>query len=313
MRFVIRCCAIVLLAGLFSGELSAAENPFSGKKYLIIHADDAGMSHSVNLATIESMEKGIVSSCSIMVPCPWFPEFADYARNHPEKDYGLHLTMNSEWKHYKWRPVAPLSQVPSLVDKEGYLWPDVPEVALNAKAAEVEIELRAQIERAKQFRIPVTHLDTHMGTLFSRSDIVDVYVRLGIEYQLPILYPRNLDAKTLALLPHMKERGPEFIRLLEHEKFPLLDGLLRFNDGNDHESRKASYLRDMQDLQPGLNQIIIHCGIGNDELKAITGTAMKRDSDRRVFTDPEMIAEIRRLGIEVITWKQAWEMVHSVK
>jgi chitin disaccharide deacetylase len=313
VRFMIRCCAIVLLAGLFSGEQSAAENPFSGKKYLIIHTDDAGMSHSVNLATIESMEKGIVSSCSIMVPCPWFPEFADYARNHPEKDYGLHLTMNSEWKHYKWRPVAPLSQVPSLIDKEGYLWPDVPEVALNAKAAEVEIELRAQIERAKQFRIPFTHLDTHMGTLFSRSDIVDVYVRLGIEYQLPILYPRNLDAKTLALLPNMKERGPEFIRLLEHEKFPLLDGLLRFNDGNDHESRKASYLRDMQELQPGLNQIIIHCGIGNDELKAITGTAMKRDSDRRVFTDPEMIAEIRRLGIEVITWKQAWEMLHSVK
>ena len=177
----------------------------------------------------------------------------------------------------------------------------------------MEIELRAQIERAKQFRIPVTHLDTHMGTLFSRSDIVDVYVRLGIEYQLPILFPRTLDAKTLAMLPHMKERGPEFIRLLEHENFPLLDGLLRFNDGNDHESRKASYLKDMQNLQPGLNQIIIHCGIGNDELKAITGTAMKRDSDRRVFTDPEMIAEIRRLGIEVITWKQAWEMLHSVK
>lgn len=282
-----------------------------GKKYLIIHADDAGMSHSVNLATIEGMEKGIVSSCSIMVPCPWFPEFAEYARNHPDKDYGLHLTMNSEWRVYKWRPVAPLDKVPSLVDKNGYLWPDVPETALAAKAAEVEIELRAQIERAKEFKIPVSHLDTHMGTLFCRPDIAEVYVRLGLEYKLPILYPRVADERSLRLMPWIAVKGPQFLAMLEKEKYPILDDLLRFNLGKTHEERFASYIKDMQKLKPGFNQIIIHCGVANQELEGITGTYKNRDSDRRTFIDPKMIEEIKKQQIEVITWKQAWEMSHG--
>ncbi len=125
-------------------------------KLLIIHADDLGVSHSENMASIHVMEKGVVNSASIMVPCPWFPEIAAYAKAHPEADLGLHLTLTSEWKVYKWRPVTPHDQVSSLLDAQGYLNETTVSFAKNAKVQEVEKELKGQVERAIQFGINPT-------------------------------------------------------------------------------------------------------------------------------------------------------------
>jgi chitin disaccharide deacetylase len=300
---------LVCLACVACASAAFCDNPATGQtKYLIVHADDAGMSHSVNRATIDAMEQGIVSSASILVPPAWFPEFADYARKHAEKDYGIHLTLTSEWEFYRWGPVAPREQVLSLLDEQGYLWDNVAQVMQHVKAEEAEIELRAQINRARQFGVPLSHLDTHMGALFSRPDLMEVYVNLGLEFDLPVLFIREIAPPVAREYPALASRGQAMIDRLNARRFPLLDNIGQFYDGNSHEERHKRYVDFLRDLPAGVSELIIHCGYDDEELRAITDSAPRRDGDRRIFTDPATMDLVKDLGIEVITWKQFREM-----
>ncbi|MEZ6127797.1 MAG: polysaccharide deacetylase family protein [Planctomycetaceae bacterium] len=281
------------------------------ERFLIVHADDAGMSHSVNMATIEGLESGLVSSVSIMVPCPWFPEFAEYAKTHPDYDYGIHLTLNSEWQHYRWGPVVSRDKVPSLVDQDGYLWDNVSQVAGNVRAEEVELELRAQIDRARAFGVPISHLDTHMGALVSRPDLVEVYARLGIEYDLPILFIREIDEAAAKEYPALKEAAAGIVKALDAKGLPVVDSLAQFYGGETHEQRTASYYRMIRDLKPGVSELIIHCGIENEELKAITNSAARRDGDRRIFTSETTRQLLRDENVTLLTWKQFRQQVSN--
>src|SRR3984893_9015415 len=150
-------------------------------KLLIVHADDLAVAHSVDSASFDALDKNAVASASVMVPCPWLTEVASYAKEHPDADLGLHLTLTSEWKTYRWSPVESKDKVPSLLDPSGYFWPDTDHHNLNPEEAEREI--RAQIERAASMGIHPTHLDTHMGVLFSRPDLFAVYLKVAHEYK----------------------------------------------------------------------------------------------------------------------------------
>src|SRR5882757_4229667 len=181
------------LPAIAQNNTSVAERLGFGRdaKLLIVHADDVGMTHSVNAATIKALEAGAVNSASIMVPCPWFPEIADYAKTHGDMDFGLHLTLTSERVYYRWGPVAPKDKVASLVDENGYFHHDwSKETRIDPR--EAEIELRAQIDRAYAMGIRPTHLDSHQYRLIGNGkELFEVFLRLGHAYKLPIFVTRD--------------------------------------------------------------------------------------------------------------------------
>ncbi|QDZ11668.1 polysaccharide deacetylase family protein [Devosia ginsengisoli] len=154
-------------------------------RFVVIHEDDLGMSHGANQAFVELAEARIATSGSVMVPCPWFPELAQLARERPQLDIGVHLTLNSDARPYRWRPLTGVRDN-GLTDPDGYFWTDVPNVRRHAQPDAVETELRLQIETALAAGIGVTHLDCHMGTAMM-PEFVAIYERLGADYRLPLL------------------------------------------------------------------------------------------------------------------------------
>lgn len=175
----------------------------AGTKILLIRCDDLGMSHSVNMAAKELIESGLKFSASIMFPCAWYQEAVDILKEHPEITAGIHLTLNSEWKNYRWGPIAGREKVPSLVDENGYFFPSRASFfANNPKPEEVEIELRAQIERAINSGLKIAYVDYHMGTAVDRADLRKIVEKLAEEYGLGISrYFGEIDIESLYKIP----------------------------------------------------------------------------------------------------------------
>ncbi len=266
-------------------------------KLLIIHADDAGFAHSADSAIMLAYQKGAVNSASIMVACPWFPEIAAFAKAHPEMDWGIHLCLTSEWKNYRWGGVAPSTEIPSLLDKNGYLYATDAAFAQNAKVNEAEKEVRAQIEKAKAFGIKITHIDNHMGSiLLASADVVKMYQRVGKEYKLPVLIPMNL-YKLMApkLLPAVDMQGV------------IVDNYIIAFTLSPPDKWKSFYNNNLQHLKPGLNELIFHLAFNDDEMRAITtghpdyGAAW-RQQDYDYATSDDFRAQLKQQGIYLVTW-----------
>jgi len=292
--------ALVATTG-FSQEKTIQERLGYSKdtKLLIIHADDIGVSHSENMATIHSMEKGSVNSGSIMVPCPWFFEIASYAKAHPAADFGLHLTLTSEWDLYKWGPVTERSKVKGLVTDKGFLNDNNEAVHKNATAAEVETELRSQIERAKQFGIDPTHFDSHMFCAVSQPAFLSVFLKLGREYKVPVLLNHDF-LKNFANIDLKKYVG----------KTDVVVDQLFMAFPPDYEKGMSNYYGEVfASVKPGLSCILLHASYDNEEARGVMGEhtgygAAWRQDDFNFFTSENCKKLIDANKIKVINWRE---------
>ena len=271
-------------------------------KLLIVHADDLGMAHSVNAATIKAFETGLVNSGSIMIPCPWLSEIAAYAGANPKADLGLHLTLTSEWTWLRWGPLLPKNEVPSLLDKDGYLYLTETEAAKNADPKQVEKEITAQISRARALGIQPTHLDSHMGTLYQNKELFEVFLRVARREKLPVRVARTWFTRT-DFLPGTLSPNDVYI-----------DRILDINPTVAPQDWAKFYAEALQKLEPGVTEVVIHLAYDDPEMRAVSNNhpnwgAAWRQRDFEFFTSDEFRRLLADNQIKLITWRELGKLI----
>lgn len=300
----------------------------AGARVLILHVDDAGMSYESNQGTIDALTKGVANSTSVMMPCGWVPGFVHWLKANPNIDAGLHLTLTSEWKDYRWVPLSGKPQVPGLVDSEGAMWATVENVVKNASAEEIYTEIKAQLERAREMGFHPTHLDSHMGTLFATPEFVAQYIRLGIENKIPVMFPGG-EGKLIQKQMHLDEAYMKQIRLaadkLWQSGLPVLDDL--FNETYDwkipveiqndekkiDDFKTEKYISALKELQPGVTMMIMHCTIGSPLFQHISDSGPTRKGDLLAMMNPAFRQALADEGIVLTTWRELMERRSKLK
>ncbi len=266
-------------------------------KLLIVHADDLGMTHAVNAASIKGLESGLVSSASMMVPCPWFPEIADYAKAHPNADLGLHLTLTSERVYLRWGPVASKEKVPSLLDAAGYFFHDW-SAETHISPREAELEIRAQIERAYTMGVHPTHLDSHQYRLFaSGKELFEVVLHVAHDYHLPVFVTRDW------FVEH------PYLESSLSRKDIVVDHTVTIEPSVPANKWAEFYTNAIRSLRPGVTEFVIHLAYDDEEMGAATRErdtwgAAWRQRDFDFFTGAEFRNLLQQENIKLITWRE---------
>lgn len=300
----------------------------AGDRVLILHVDDAGMSHDSNVGTIRAVEEGAANSFSVMMPCPWVPEIVNYIKKHPEADAGLHLTLTSEWDIYRWEPLAGKAAVPGLVDSEGAMWRSVEEVVANSNADEIEAEIRAQLDRAMSMGFQPTHLDSHMGTLFAHASFMQRYIKVGAEHGIPIMFPGGHGHYAFQQYRGQEPMARSIGRQVWEAGLPVLDDLhnTSYNWGYADEGGKYSkdaasdenykvgdYIEAIRGLKPGVTMMIMHCTQPSETFPHISESGPTRLGDLNAMLDPRLKQVIEDEGIILTTFRELMQRRKQVE
>ncbi len=275
-----------------------------GARVLMIHADDAGMCKAANDAIIETTDAGAVTSASIMMTCSWVPGYLAWLREHPDFCAGVHLTFTSEWDDYRWGPVLGRDTVPGLLDANGFLPDSVGEVVASASADEVEQEMRAQIELAQRMGVEVTHIDSHMGTLFRTPAYFRRFMKVAIETQIPMLIAGGH-------LTQARKENPLAAGLLKpmvpeiwNSGLPVLDDIDTRSYGWKTTDKLEEFSQVVRELKPGITWFNVHPTMPTEEAKQITNNRELLWGDYYTLVDPKLMDVIKEEGVILTSWKE---------
>lgn len=261
----------------------------SDARLLIINCDDLGMCHSANEGVYDSLRRGLATSATLMVPCPWAREAAAQYRG---EDVGVHLTLTAEWELYRW---GPITQAPSLLGGDGGFPRTIEDVWDHADLDEVRRELRAQVERAILWGFDVTHLDSHMGTLQLRPEFFDVYMDLAVEFGLPL---RLSGRSTHELV------GFPFRDLADDEGVIAPDHMLYYGGVGARSALCAM----LDDMAPGVTEVFLHPATDHSELRALAPDWERRVDDHALLIGDELRGRVEAAGAHLIGWRELREL-----
>ncbi|HEY8596832.1 MAG TPA: polysaccharide deacetylase family protein [Thermomicrobiales bacterium] len=266
-------------------------------RLLIINADDFGMCHASNVATVAAWQSGIVTSATLMTPCPWAPHALRLLGEHPDFPFGVHLTLICEHRDYRWGPVAAKSAVPSLLDGAGFFYrlDRREELLARAQLDEVEIEFRAQINTALAANLRPTHLDWHCLADGGRPDIFDLTLRLAQEYGLVL----RVHYRPAAAQCHRVSLPTADFDVLDSYSLPTAD-------------KPARYAALLRALPPGLSEWAVHPSLGDAEARAMEpdGWPVRR-ADYDFMVSPEARAIVEEEGIVLLDFRALQRVVNG--
>lgn len=285
-----------------------------GKKVIMLHADDIGMCEEANIAANAQLMNNQIQSAAVMMPCPNADEFILWAKDNPNMDVGLHLTLTSEWKEYRWATVTQHEEVPGLLDPDIKMWHSVRQVVMNATAEEVEKEIRAQIEKSISLGYRPDHIDTHMGTLYGDARYVKVFYKVAEEYGIPA---NVIDLSNPEVVEVFKSQGypmdESIIQLAKEYSMPKLDFFTSAPKANTYEEKIDNFKKLIKSLKPGITEIIFHPSVESENLKGITNSWQQRVWEAKMFGDPDLIQFFKDEGIIFTNWKEMMKRFNTKK
>jgi predicted glycoside hydrolase/deacetylase ChbG (UPF0249 family) len=292
-------------------SLALALTGDANARVLVLHVDDVGMCHGANAAFLDLMRSGNVTCGSIMVPCPWFREIAAAAAGDKSLDLGVHLTLTSEWPLYRWGPISTADRASGLIDAQGCFPRNCLELRPQVNARTAEIEFRAQIDRALDAGIDVTHIDTHMGAAVL-PEVVDIYIALGHEYDLPILLPRELDSYTGVLKMGEIPAGlyEDRVRQLDASGVPVFERF-RMTPWVGAPDNEPKYREMIETLPAGVTYFGLHCNASGDIEAIVPPRAHFRTEEYSLFKSGKPVQWARDAGIRTIGMREVRDLMRK--